>query len=69
MATKIIVNGVEIDIDSLVKNVEESTEEVEETNENNEDVELEENSRETYNKAGKSGLMAWFFLSKTKKGV
>jgi len=55
MATKIIVNGVEIDIDSLVKNVEESTEEVEETTE---DVELEENSRETYNKAGKSGLMA-----------
>ena len=54
MATKIIVNGVEIDIDSLVKNTEEVTEESDVDGR----IELEENSRETYSKSGKSGFIA-----------
>jgi len=49
---KIVVNGVEIEIPNVV--TEDTATDVEE----NEEIEFEESSRESYSKAGKSGLMA-----------
>jgi hypothetical protein len=48
---KIVVNGVEIEIPDV------AVEEVDTETEGTEEVEFEESSRESYNKAGKSGSL------------